>query len=310
MTNGFPWGGLAFPQINWRAGIGDTLGEGVIGDRTGRAIASSTGSDTTVTLRPHRALVQGVEDDLHSTDIDVSTFGSNPTGGQSRIDLICWKYDPTAKTLTITCVPGSPATSPSPPSLTRDSTGLWYSPICKVTRAAGAAVLPGNLVPAHAWVGPYYGLFAAASMLPEDAPQGAAAWVDDALYRRVWDSGASDMVWRNVNDPPWSTLAGGPTSTGTAYYRVINGGIQFKGNKTYVDLVSGITNFPTGSFSPVGLLPSGVRPASDMHTVCRFLTVSYGGGMCDVQADGNVNVRPPAGAGTQTVSLDGIWVPL
>ncbi len=311
MVNGYPWGANAFPQAEWRQGIGEILGEGVVADRTGTALVTATGADMEVDIRAHRAMVQGVQDDFAATSLDVSAVGSNPTSGQSRIDYVCWKYDPTAKTLTLVVVAGSPATTGSAvaPSLTRSTSGVWHVPIARVTRTGTAAVQSAGVVNCHAWLGPHYGTFPFASLLPADAPQGSTAWVGDDLWRRYW---SGSMQWRNVGNPEFSDLSAAVAASGSGKYRVIDGRIEFSGQRTRINYPTNTdpVNISTGSFDLIGALPSGARPSIQRHTTCRLLNASYGGGMLQVDTDGLVYVRAPAGASATTVSLDGCSVAL
>ncbi len=314
MVNGYPWGATAFPQQEWRQGIGEILGEGVVADRTGTPLVTAAGSDMEVDIRAHRAMVQGVQDDFTATSLDVSAVGSNPTSGQSRIDYVCWKYDPTAKTLTLVVVAGSPATTGSAvaPSLTRSTSGAWHVPIARVTRTGTAAVQSSGVLNVHAWLGPHYGTYPFASLLPTDAPQGSTAWVGNDLWRRYWSGSA--MEWRSLTNPTWSSLSHGAGVNSNSEYRVVGSMVQFRGSAQKLTVPGGVaTEFATNGYDAIGLLPSTAWPSTLRRHAASFFNADSNG-IVRVDTDGSVSARALTGVATtaasQNVSLDGVEVSL
>lgn len=85
---------------------------------------------------------------LGATDTLSASTVSLPenTSGQPRVDTIVLTCDYTANDSAVGYVQGTPGANPVPPSLNRSAGTTWQVPICDVTVANGAGVLPQSAI--------------------------------------------------------------------------------------------------------------------------------------------------------------------
>ena len=83
------------------------------------------------------AIVRGFAyENTASVTLTVGASSANP-----RIDLVCLKLDPTANSIVLEVVAGTPAVTPSAPTLTQTETGIYELEIGRVTVPALATVI-------------------------------------------------------------------------------------------------------------------------------------------------------------------------
>lgn len=132
-------------QEGWRELFGGILPEGVVGDPTGQALrVTATGTNTSITVTPGRAVVQGFRYSATTpVSLDLSTAGAAvPGAGQQRVDRIVLRHTPTAvpatRRLVAAVVAGSPSVAPAIPPLTRTPGGVWEMEIARIQWGPGA----------------------------------------------------------------------------------------------------------------------------------------------------------------------------
>lgn len=194
-----------------------------------------TGSGTVLTVAAHAAAVDGYEYILDEPkDLDAADVGVAPTSGQSRIDILVYEYDsarPAAERIQLKIKPGTSATTPTAPSLTRTA-DLWESEKLRYTWVSGSSITTSSLQPADYRVG---GLTIArpGSILPFSARsrlviRGDETWVaDDAAVKNTWE-------YRRLDSPPWSaaTLQSNwelISGSRAFQYRLVGGVVQITG---------------------------------------------------------------------------------
>jgi hypothetical protein len=115
------------------------IGEGVKGSSGGtelKPFADSTGM--TVKVYAGQSMVRGHYYSSTATEtLTVTT--SNPTN--PRIDAVVLELDPTANTILLKVVAGTPASSPVAPTLTQTDAGVWQQLLGLVAVAAGTGLI-------------------------------------------------------------------------------------------------------------------------------------------------------------------------
>ena len=114
-------------------------GSGIIGypgDSLVKGFGNSSGRQVKVTAG--EAQVRGHH--WHS-DATVTKAISANTSGNPRIDRVVLRLDPSANTLALAIVEGTPGSSPSAPALTQTDTGTYELPIATVYVANGASTI-------------------------------------------------------------------------------------------------------------------------------------------------------------------------
>lgn len=120
-----------------------SIGEGIRQSFGGELEVSADGSGMSVSVLSGQALVRGHYYDSSSTEsVTIPTAdATNP-----RIDTVVLKLDPTANTITLFVVEGTPGASPSAPSLTQTESLNYEYPLADIAVAAGAvAISSGNV---------------------------------------------------------------------------------------------------------------------------------------------------------------------
>lgn len=294
-----PWGTTTedatdFFQDDWRR---LTRSDGVLNDTTGNSFkGSATGANTTVTVTGGDCRVQGFFGrDADSESFDVALSGTQPTSGQTRIDLIVLRMDPATKAVSRVLIPGTPATSgATQPSLTRSASGVWDMPILRITRGPGpVAVTQAMLTDLRSHVGPWLGFMPSSTdvtTVHADAPLGSLAMVGTDLWVRRLVS--TTPTWTNVTTPTWTaaTLASGIVSRGVlpVAYGVVGGRCWLTG-------IAGRTGgaaFAAG-WTTLTTLPAGFRPVTgEVRAPVGYGATSLGGEkpMLEVSQAGVVRV--------------------
>lgn len=294
-----PWGTTTedatdFFQDDWRRLL---KSDGVINDTTGNSFkGSATGANTTVTVTGGDCRVQGFFGrDADSESFDVALSGTQPTSGQTRIDLIVLRMDPATKAVSRVLIPGTPATSsPTQPSLTRSASGVWDMPILRITRGPGPiAVTQAMLTDLRSHVGPWLGFFPTSTDLTTihaDAPLGSTAMVGTDLYVRKLV--ATTVTWVNTSAPTYTaaTLASGIVSRGT-----LPVGYGIAGGRCWLTGIVGRTGgvaFTAPAWTTLMTLPAGFRPMQEVRPVVGYGASSLGGEkpMVEISTAGVVRV--------------------
>jgi hypothetical protein len=234
--------------------------DGVLDDTAGTALkVTATGSNTSVTVAAGRAIVQGhLGADTNSEAFDIGALGTQPTSGQTRIDLVVLRLNPSTKTIARTVLTGAPASSgATAPALTRSASASWDMPLARVTRVGPVAVSQAMITDLRPHCGHHLGQLPVSTDVTatySDAPIGSSATVGVDRWERTLAG------WTNLSDPPFTTLtlASGWTSTAgeTVGYRLLNGRVELCG------ILNRSADFPVNAFSgTIATLPAGYRPA-------------------------------------------------
>lgn len=124
---------------NGRSGV-----NGLPGDNNLKVIADSTGMNVKVLVSGgnSQAIVRGHM--YNSTAQEVLTIAAANTS--PRIDTVVLTLDPTANTITLAVVQGTPAVSPSAPSLTQTDTATYQFPLANVLVGANVTTIDPSAV--------------------------------------------------------------------------------------------------------------------------------------------------------------------
>jgi hypothetical protein len=309
-----PWGveaqvdPPAMYQAAWRKLMTGLMSDGVVNDTTGDGLAvTATGGSTQLQVGEGEAFIQGVHyiNDATKT-LDLAAFGTAPSGGQTRLDLVILRYDPTAQTVEATIKAGAPASSgATEATLTRSPTGVWEHRLALITRVGNVAVNSSMIDHRRTWTTP--GVYTPFMEPISTAPIGSLAIKTDNggdILRRGTVSGTP--TWISILDPAWETLntaAGVALSTPAAKWRIRGGLVEVMGS---VAKSSG--SWSSGNVAWVGTLPTQARPSAD-----SFGTVAVtGGGPAAARAiiyasNGHIEVDIPV-SGTNGIGLNGlVW---
>jgi hypothetical protein len=119
------------------------LGQGVLAGKLNELESSADGSGMTIKVESGQALVRGHFYD--STSEETLTIAaanvSNP-----RVDAVVLRLDPTANSILLTVIEGTPATSPVLPALTQTDGGVYDLLIASVNVPAAAVVIAAENV--------------------------------------------------------------------------------------------------------------------------------------------------------------------
>lgn len=127
----------------WARHIGQGV-NGVPGDNNLKVVGDSSGMQVKVKVSGgnSQAIVRGHM--YNSTAEEVLTIdasNSNP-----RVDYIVLTLDPTANSILLQVVKGTPAITPAAPSLTQTDTGIYQLPLAAVTVGANVTTIDANAV--------------------------------------------------------------------------------------------------------------------------------------------------------------------
>jgi hypothetical protein len=302
-------------QDTWTALMAAAMGDGIV-DPVGNVEiqVTATGSDTNVTMSAGHIAIAGflgVATSPKSVDIDDD---GAPGVGVQRMDWIVAKVNRTTQVISFECVPGDPG-SGTLPALVRDRSGNVQHPIAWIDRTGPISVTNGMIHKTN-WR-PSPGYFAdTGAPQPDGVPIGSTLVQGSDLFVRA--RVGSTVVWRNLFDPAWSNLA-----LPAAYeypagarpqYRVINGGVEFRGT---IRLASG--TWTAGATPVIATFTVSVRDQLggsnwDKRTTGAFysqgLTVHAVGVVRVAMADtgGSVSLPYVPVANLRLVDLDGIRV--
>lgn len=119
------------------------LGEGVVSGHGLELEPDAPGTGMTVTVKSGQALVRGHYYDNTATEsLAIAPADSvNP-----RIDSVILRLDPTANSILLAVLTGTPASSPSAPSLTQTDSGIYEIRLANVAVAANAVLITSGNV--------------------------------------------------------------------------------------------------------------------------------------------------------------------
>jgi hypothetical protein len=119
------------------------IGEGIRKDYSSELEVTADGSGMSVDVLAGQALVRGHYYDNSATET-VTIPNADLTN--PRIDTVVLRLDPSANSIVLAVVQGTPASSPVAPSLTQSEANVYELPLADVAVAAAAVVISsGNL---------------------------------------------------------------------------------------------------------------------------------------------------------------------
>ncbi len=172
---------------------------GVNGSPAGTELKVTAGTGLQVSVALGQAMVRGHY--YVSTATELLTISTaNPTN--PRIDSIVLTLDPTANSIVLAVVAGTPAVSPVAPTLTQTDAGIYQMELAQVAVAAGAGTV-GTITDKRSFIGSRFGIWSTAGRPP--APYtGQAGYNSTIPQPEYWDGSA------------WSSFSAAPTSISSA----------------------------------------------------------------------------------------------
>lgn len=232
-----PWEGVvvgdagAYSDANWqklyqyiigvgglRANVGPLLGSGTQ-PYEGLAVQAQNPTTASIDVLSGGALVQGIAYLNDGTETFVITANAS---GNARIDTVILRADYAQQTVRLAVLPGTPAASPVPPTLTQSLGIMWEIPLADIAVANGfTSISQGNITPRHEWVNAASGLYLD-NVLNNS---GLTLETGDLV---IWDSSANRAATTTTrpNDPRGIGFWVGRTANG-GYGRVLKSGIGY-----------------------------------------------------------------------------------
>lgn len=127
----------------WARHIGQGV-NGVPGDNNLKVVGDSSGMQVKVKVAGgnSQALVRG---HMYNSTAE-ETLTIDPATSLPRVDYVVLTLDPTANSILLDVVKGTPAATPSAPALTQTDTGIYQYPLAAVQVAANVTTIDANAV--------------------------------------------------------------------------------------------------------------------------------------------------------------------
>jgi hypothetical protein len=235
------------------------IGEGIRADFGGELAVSADGADMTVDVLSGQALVRGHYYDSSSTEVITipAADATNP-----RIDTLVLKLDPTANTITLVVVEGTPGASPSAPELTQTESLNYEFPLADIAVAANAvAISSGDVTDRRTFIG-----------------------VDDSTIQKALLSSTGDMLYASSASNPARLAIGSEgevltVSSGIPAWEALPAGgtitWDFVGNTTPTTGVSSITITGLTGYKKYLLRFNGIKSSSACYWNMKINNVDY-----------------------------------
>lgn len=190
---------------------------GVNGSPAGTELKVSAGTGLQVSVALGQAMVRGHY--YVSTAAELLTISTaNPTN--PRIDSIVLTLDPSANSIVLAVVAGTPAVSPVAPTLTQTDAGVYQMELAQVAVAAGAGTV-GTITDKRNFIGSRFGLWSTAGR-PTSPYTGQAGFNTTIPEPEYWNGSA----WTSFSAAP-SSIASGIITTAvsnkTSNYTIVAG---------------------------------------------------------------------------------------
>lgn len=206
----------------------------VYGDSSGRQVKVKTG----------RAVVRG---HFYENTSEVTlAIGANASGNP-RIDRVVLELDPTANTVALKVVAGTPAGSPAAPTLTQTDVAVFQMTLARVAVAAGATTIAaGNITDERVLISP-------------SLPKTGGTLTGRAIINQT--SGYSQVVLRNTQAAYW--ISTDPGASDALTVAVLN-----KDTLAYTETALAITkDGHVSSASHVGGVSTGTTDIAGFRTL-------------------------------------------
>ena len=213
------------------------LGQGVIDGKLLELEPFADGSGMNVKVRSGQALVRGHFYDSTAQET-LAIAASDPSLG--RKDAVVLRLDPTANSILLTVITGTPDASPSLPALTQTDGGVYDLLIASVDVSAGAVVIAAEDVTDERTIfQPYTGQPTAIAISDVTGLQSALDAKQDVLAAVSTKSGAYTLLVTDTND----LIQANGTFTITAPASVFSAGARVD----VVNIGTGVITFAAGA---------------------------------------------------------------
>lgn len=168
---------------------------GVNGTPAGTELKVTAGTGLVVAVAAGQAMVRG-HYYISTASENLTLTAANPTN--PRIDSIVLTLDPSANSIVLAVVAGTPASSPVAPTLTQTDAGVYQYQLATVAVAAGAGSV-GTITDTRNFFGSRFGIWSTAGR-PSAPFTGQAGYNSTLGYPEYWTGSA------------WSSFSAAPTS--------------------------------------------------------------------------------------------------
>jgi hypothetical protein len=139
-----------------RPNVGPLLGSGTQPD-DGLKVQAQSPATTSVDVLAGSALIQGVA--YINTATVPFTIAAN-SSGNPRIDTVVVRADYALQTVRLAVLQGTPAVTPSTPTLTQSANVMWEIPLADIAVATGfTSIVKANITPRHEWANAAAGVY-------------------------------------------------------------------------------------------------------------------------------------------------------
>lgn len=176
---------------------------GVNGTPSGTELKVTAGSGLVVAVAAGQAMVRG-HYYVSTASENLTLTAANPTN--PRIDAVVLTLDPSANSIVLAVVAGTPASSPVAPTLTQTDAGVYQYQLATVAVAAGAGSV-GTITDTRNFFGSRFGIWTTAGR-PTSPFTGQAGYNSTLGYPEYWTGSA----WTGFNAAP-SSIASGIVTT-------------------------------------------------------------------------------------------------
>jgi len=168
---------------------------GVNGSPAGTELKVTAGTGLVVAVAAGQAMVRG-HYYISTASENLTIAAADPTN--PRIDSVVLTLDPTANSIVLAVVTGTPASSPVAPTLTQTDAGVYQYQLATVAVAAGAGSV-GTITDTRNFFGSRFGIWATAGR-PTSPFTGQAGYNSTLGYPEYWTGST------------WSSFSAAPTS--------------------------------------------------------------------------------------------------
>jgi hypothetical protein len=164
---------------------------GVVDSATGNGFKVQAATGLTVDVLAGDAIVRGF---MVSSDATVNKAVAAPHATLTRKDRVVLRLDPTANTITVEVLTGTPASSPTVPALTQTSTANYEIALATLTVNPGAGTIAsGDIIDERPFVGSRVGVWRTATR-PASPRLARLGYNLDLSIFEVW----TGSTWANV----------------------------------------------------------------------------------------------------------------
>lgn len=167
---------------------------GVNDEPTGDALEVSAGTGLAVDVEIGEAMVRG---HYYTSDAVESLALATADATNDRIDTVVLRLDPTGNSITLAVKTGTPAGSPTAPSLVQTDAGIFEQPLADVLVAATSGV-PGTITDRREFMGTRLGSWTTAG---RPIPAGRVLF--------GFNTTTSGVEFYNTNTSAWAPVGGG-----------------------------------------------------------------------------------------------------